>query len=91
MVSNMRRRKLPTGIQNFREIREQDCQANDDVETRLALAFALYHVGRTEEAKQLAAAELPHPDAEQILAASGATPLPLFAAQSPWWLPSEVR
>ena len=64
--------------------------ANDDAQTRLALAFALFHAGRAEQAKQLATAELPHPDARLILDATN-MPLPVFASESPWWLPSEVR
>ena len=65
--------------------------ANDNVETRLALAFALFHAGRAEEAKRLATAELPHPDARQILDAASGASLPVFALKSPWWLPTEVR
>ena len=69
-------------------------RAKDDADTRLTLAFAALALNEPTEAARLAEAELPHPDARMLLAATASEtskPLPLFARGSPWWLPALVR
>ena len=67
-------------------------------DTRLTLAFAELALGRLDEARTIAAALLPHPDAAMLAAAIAAhgdkAILHLarpFAPDSLWWLPEEVR
>ena len=70
-------------------------KARDDVDTRLTTALAAFGQGRAAEAKRLATAELPHPDAALLLdalaAGSAAALLPPFAKGSRWLRPAEVR
>ncbi len=68
--------------------------AKNETDTRLALAFVELHLGRRQEAAELAKPELPHPDARLVIDAlhsESTAQLPVFAAESEWWLPAEVR
>ena len=67
--------------------------ARDDADTRLTLAFAELAAGNLGKARELATAEMPHPDAEMVLAALAAKrslAMP-FAPSSQRWLPREVQ
>lgn len=67
--------------------------AQDNVDTRLTLAFAELGLGRFDQARRLATAEQPHADAALILdalAAEAVPPTP-FASTSTWWLPEEAQ
>lgn len=68
-------------------------KAKDDADTRLTLALVELASGRGGEARTLATAELPHPDAAMLLRAlaQGTLPRTPFADQSAWWLPPEIR
>ena len=68
-------------------------EAKDDIDTRLTRAFAELAVGKADLARQLAMAEMPHPDAALLVEAHADARMPTtpFAPQSAWWLPPEVR
>ena len=72
---------------------QQLLTAQNSVDTRLTLAFAQLALGRFASARDAAKAELPHPDAAMLIdAIDRAEPPPVpFAADSDWWLPSELR
>lgn len=65
----------------------------NDPDTRLTLAFVELALGRIEVARQLAMAELPHPDASILLDALDHKTMPRvpFSDESEWWLPPEIR
>ena len=67
--------------------------AQDNVDTRLTLAFAELGLGRLDRARRLATAEQPHADAALILEALAAEAVPPapFASTSTWWLPQEAQ
>ena len=67
--------------------------ARDDANTRITHAFAEAAAGHFDQAKALATAESPHPDAEHLLASlrAGRLPATPFAAGSDWWKPPEIR
>ena len=68
-------------------------RARKDPDTNLTLAFALAATGETNAALQIAQAQSPHPDATMLLQAlaQNAMPKHLFAPESPWWIPPELR
>ena len=72
---------------------QQLVAAQDSVDTRLTVAFAQLGLGRTANARDAAGAELPHPDAAMLIESiDRAEPPPApFAADSDWWLPSELK
>ena len=72
---------------------QQLVAAQDGVDTRLTVAFAQLGLGRPANARDVAGVELPHPDAALLIESiDRAEPPPApFAADSDWWLPSELR
>ena len=68
-------------------------ELQDDSDTRITRAYTELGVGHIDQARALATAELPHPDAAMLLdalARNKMPPLP-FAEDSSWWLPEEAR
>lgn len=65
----------------------------DDSDTRITRAYAELGIGRVNEARTLATAEVPHPDAIMLLDAVANNRMPAlpFAMTSNWWLPVEAR
>lgn len=68
-------------------------RVKDDADIRLTLALVEFSLGRNSVARQLATAELPHPDAKNLLDALDQKTMPRvpFAHESEWWLPPEIR
>jgi|TARA_B100002003_G_C14141109_1_gene548707 tetratricopeptide (TPR) repeat protein len=68
-------------------------RVKDDPDTRLTLALAELSLGRESVARQMATAELPHPDAKALLDALDQKTMPRlpFSQESAWWLPAEIR
>lgn len=68
-------------------------QESDGEDIRLAQAYVLLFKGDTMKGRELAEAELPHPDAQLIMDAldAGTNPTRLFGPGSPWWMPPELQ
>jgi|TARA_Y100000310_G_scaffold165115_1_gene164863 superkiller protein 3 len=84
-------------ICGFGEIAQRRVEAllrvKDDVDTRLTSALVELSLGQSNVARQMATAELPHPDARALLDALDQDRKPRlpFSDESEWWLPAEVR
>ncbi len=67
-------------------------KVRDDPDNRITMALVEFGLGRLDTARELAGAELPHPDAEALLEAMRAKRTPrVFSSTSSWWLPAELQ